>query len=278
MQAYHSVWLQRLWGKFLDVRLCSSPSAISPCQRDFPCCPARRLCRYALQGACKFGVFESFAAKTKSTMSTDIWEARKHGVFLKAAAVAELVATTALSPWEAVRIKMVADPTFARHLPAAVLRVWREEGALGFYRGWAPLLCKQLPYTIVQLTVFSSLVGGVYETWLPSMGIHKSTMSTSSQLAVSAACGVVAGVTSSIASQPGDTVLTRINSQLKTAAAQAKGQALPRASIVGVVKELGWSGLWLGTGTRAVMTALLSAGMFLVYDVARVSSHAVCGS
>ena len=96
------------------------------------------------------------------------------------------------------------------------------------------------------------------------------------------ACGVLAGALSSIASQPGDTILTRINTAAKqqiaaaahapTAAGAAAPAAAPDAvTLRSVVRELGWKGLWLGTGTRIVLTSLLSAGMFLVLDATKLA-------
>jgi solute carrier family 25 phosphate transporter 3 len=204
--------------------------------------------------------------------------------------VAETIATTLLCPWEALRIKSVADPGYARNLFAGMARIGREEGFAGYYRGLLPILSKQLPYTVTQLTVFSTAVDYVYSTALPRFGggKRKADLSVGAQLAVTVACGMLAGVTSSIASQPGDTVLTRINATLKksaaagttTAAAAAPAAAaagakpkLPPVSeqIAATVRSLGWRGLWIGTGPRAAMTAALSAGMFLVYDSVKLA-------
>ena len=83
-------------------------------------------------------------------------------------------------------------------------------------------------------------------------------------------CGVVAGAISSIASQPGDTILTRINAARKLQLAHVEG-ASQEVSLRSVVRELGWKGLWLGAGTRVVLTSILSAGMFLVLDSTRLA-------
>jgi len=76
-------------------------------------------------------------------------------------------------------------------------------------------------------------------------------------------CGVAAGVLSSLASQPGDTILSRINMAAKT----GKG----RRTVGEVYSELGFRGLWLGTGARCVFTGLLSAAIFLIYDSAKIA-------
>ena len=103
-------------------------------------------------------------------------------------------------------------------------------------------------------------------------GLHKADLSVSAQLGVSLTCGVGAGVISSIVSQPGDTVLTRINAGLKKAM-KNKGSGAPpaRPTVAAVTRELGFWGLWSGTGTRAVLTGVLSAFMFLTYDGVKVA-------
>jgi solute carrier family 25 phosphate transporter 3 len=44
-------------------------------------------------------------------------------------------------------------------------------------------------------------------------------------------------------------------------------------SVTGILRTLGWRGVWLGLGTRCVMVGSLSAVMFLVYDTVKV----MCG-
>ena len=104
---------------------------------------------------------------------------------------------------------------------------------LRLYRGVPPLLAKQLPYTIVQLTAFSFFVDkacvhalspGFFTknflwssyAYLETRDIRKGDLSHGQQLSVSVLCGVGAGVLSSLASQPGDTILSRINMAAKT--------------------------------------------------------------
>jgi len=44
-------------------------------------------------------------------------------------------------------------------------------------------------------------------------------------------------------------------------------------SVGGILRTLGWRGVWLGLGTRCVMVGSLSAVMFLIYDSVKV----LCG-
>jgi len=118
--------------------------------------------------------------------------------------------------------------------------------------------------------VFTKSVDWTYNSILPTYGITKADLSTAGQLGVSVGCGVVAGVTSAIASHPADTILSRINMIAKTS---KPGAPVKQATISGIVQEIGFKGLWLGLGTRCLMVGLLSAKMFLIYDSVKV----LCG-
>lgn len=120
-------------------------------------------------------------------------------------------------------------------------------------------------YDAAPLSTSISLTQSRY-TYLETQNIAKNDLSHAQQLAISATCGIGAGVLSSLASQPGDTILSRINSAAKAGASScaprytrvlmaALGQS--RRSVTSVYKELGFRGLWLGTGARCVFTGTL---------------------
>lgn len=144
-----------------------------------------------------------------------------------------------------------------------------------FYRGLGPILLKQVPYTLTQLTAFSLLVDVAYHQVLPgTFQKQKEDLSSAQQLAVSIGCGATAGVISSIFSHPGDTILSRINMGRKQAMQTGGGggdkakAAIP--TVRSVLADIGFRGLWKSVGTRCVMTGVLSAGMFLIYDSSRL--------
>lgn len=81
------------------------------------------------------------------------WEYRLP-IYLGAAAAAEFVADVFLCPLEATRIRLVSDPTYADGLVSAVPKILRQEGVIrGFYSGFAPILFKQIPYTMAKFAV-----------------------------------------------------------------------------------------------------------------------------
>mmetsp|Transcript_6363 Transcript_6363/g.8850 ORF Transcript_6363/g.8850 Transcript_6363/m.8850 type:complete len:326 (+) Transcript_6363:205-1182(+) len=231
---------------------------------------------YILQGACKFGFFEFFKSTAVSVVGAETAQKNSYAVYVSSSSLAEGIASVALSPFEALRIRNVARPDYCKNMMDGLSRMYAEEGFNGYYKGLPMLLAKQLPYTVTQLTVFS-LLNDVFYEQLPkySSKNSKSDLSTSQQLTVSLACGIVAGVASAIASHPADTVLSRINMENKKAihaGAVVKSTSNWQAT-KNIVGELGFKGLWKGLGTRCFMVGLLSAGMFLIYDSVKV----MCG-
>jgi len=220
---------------------------------------------YMIQGACKFGFYEVFKSSIASATGKDKSQLGIPAHMLSAG-MAETIASVALCPWEALRIKMVGQPSFATGVVDGFKKITKAEGVLGLYKGLGPILMKQVPYTVTQLVVFTKAVDFIYNSVLPRVpgGVKKEQLSLSSQLSISLLGGVIAGVAGALVSHPADTILTRINMPANGAA---------KNSLSTVVRELGWKGLWLGVGPRCLMVSTLSAGMFLIYDSVKV----LCG-
>jgi len=229
---------------------------------------------YSLQGAFKFGLFEWCRDHIVDKLGYDSVSHHKLEIYIGAATVGEIAATVALCPWEAIRIRAVASseghaPVGARKNPSlfsTFTRILKNEGFMnGFYRGIGPILLKQIPYTVTQITVFSLLVEHVYGYLLPSrFGVCKEQLGTEKQLEITVVCGTIAGAASAVVSHPPDTLLSRINAYENT----EKETALVRMKKI--VKELGFRGIWAGIGTRVFMVGTLSASMFLIYDSVKV--------
>jgi len=178
-------------------------------------------------------------------------------IWLCASASAELIADFALCPMEATRIRLVADPAFAKGLPGAFSKILSVEGPMGLYKGLPPILFKQIPYTMAKFAVQEFAAETIYKT-LERRGHQKETMSNQSKLAVSLLSGVIAGIAAAVVSQPADTVLSKIN--------QEKTEGSVTKSIVKIMRRLGPRGLYLGIGARCWMVGTLTAGQFFIYD------------
>ncbi|KAI0233703.1 mitochondrial phosphate carrier protein [Massospora cicadina] len=182
-------------------------------------------------------------------------------VYLASSAIAEFFADIALCPLEATRIRLVSQPEFASGLVSGFTRLLKEEGVLrGFYSGFAPILFKQVPYTMAKFVVYER----ASEAILSSMGTPKEQLSSGTLTSVNLGAGLIAGIAAAIISQPADTLLSKINKQKG-----AEGSITARLAFM--AKELGPRGLFLGLGARIVMVGALTAGQFAIYgDIKRV--------
>ncbi|KYR01856.1 mitochondrial substrate carrier family protein [Tieghemostelium lacteum] len=212
---------------------------------------------YALQGFFKFGFYEVFKKTYGDAVGPENAAAYRIPIWLAASATAETIADIALCPNEATRIRLVADPQFAKSPVEAFGKIVKQEGIMGLYKGLPPILLKQVPYTMAKFAVFEFTAEKVYAT-LAAQGQTKDKLTDGQKLTVSLGSGVVSGVVAALVSQPADTVLSKIN-QEKTDAGVGK-------AIVNIMKRLGVSGLFLGVGTRCFMVGTLTAGQFFIYD------------
>jgi solute carrier family 25 phosphate transporter 3 len=227
--------------------------------QEHPCNPAREDVLFCWQGACKFGFYEHFKNQAVDLLGLETVKMHTLSVYLGAGALAELIASFMLCPWEAVRIRMVSKPDFAPNMVAAFRHMLAVEGLGGMYRGLPPIVFKQVPYTMTQFASFQYALDGLYDRVLRK---KKAQMSHEQQLVVSTVAGVAAGVVSAVCSHPADTVLSRINM------ARKRDAAVP--SIRSVINEIGFGGLWKGIGLRCAMVGTISGGMFLIYDSVKV--------
>merc|ERR1711973_904106 len=115
---------------------------------------------YSMQGLCKFGFYEFF----KNTYSNMIGEENtylyKTSLYLAASASAEFFADIALSPMEAVKVKMQTSKLgpFPTTLRSAAPTLYRAEGLNGSYKSLVPLWGRQIPYTMMKFACFERTV------------------------------------------------------------------------------------------------------------------------
>jgi len=213
---------------------------------------------YFLQGAFKFGFNEFFKGKFGEMAGPENYQKYRVPIWLASSACAEFIADLFLCPLEATRIRLVAQPTYAKGLVDGMGRIISQEGFMKLYTGLPPLLLKQVPYTMAKFSVFEATSELVYK----ALPYSKNEMSTGAQLSVSLGSGVVAGVVSAIISQPADTILSKIN--------QEKSADSFFTLCGRIMKRIGVSGLFLGVGARCVMVGTITAGQFFIYDYCKL--------
>eukprot|EP00903_Cladosiphon_okamuranus_P019632 g18052.t1 len=196
------------------VRICRSEGG-----RVLFCGAGATLVGYALQGSLKFGFFEFLkpifsglfgrGCADAATASTPFL-----GTLIAASVTAEIVGSSALTPLEAARIRMVADADYAPGLRSGIARMISEEGVGSLTRGLPAVLAKQVPYTVTKLVTFDYLVRTVASRFGSAAGGGGSRKGrVGAGVGVTVACAVIAGVLSSLASQPGDSLLSALNSE-----------------------------------------------------------------
>ena len=212
---------------------------------------------YFVQGWFKFGGVEFFKIKAVESMGEEkAWE-NKTKIYLGAAAGAECIADIFLCPLEAVRIRSVSDPEFCDGLADGFVKMFKAEGLGGFYAGLAPILAKQVPYTMAKFAVQGAAADSIYG----SMGKSPAECSEGTNITVSLGSGVIAGVASAIISHPADTLLSKVNK----AGAGGDGPMVQR--LANIAKEVGFVKLCtVGLIPRCVMIGTLTAGQFGIFD------------
>ncbi|KAG8379336.1 hypothetical protein BUALT_Bualt07G0077800 [Buddleja alternifolia] len=182
------------------------------------------------QGACKFGFYEFFKKYYSDLAGPENASKYRTLIYLAGSASAEVIATIALCPFEAVKVRVQEQPGFARGglLDGFPKFVKSQGGALGLYnRHLVPLWGHQIPYTMMEFASFETIKELMYK--------HYS--SESLQFGVGFAGGYIAGVFCAIVSHPAETLVSFLNN----AAFNNKGVAA--VTVGDAVKQLGLRGL-----------------------------------
>jgi len=159
--------------------------------------------------------------------------------------------------YEACRIRLVSDPTYASSMSATASRLMAENGFVGaFYSGFVPILFKQVPYTMAKFAV----QGKAQDVMFDAMG--GAPKSESGKIGISLASGVVAGVVAAIISHPADTMLSKMNK------GGAGGDGGMFSRMANIAAETGLVKLCTqGLGARCIMIGTLTAGQFGIFDI-----------
>lgn len=220
----------------------------------------------------------------QSLLPPDWAVAHANDIALIAGAMAAVVASLGLTPLEAARIRVVADPQ--RYKPLGLmgtLRVIAGEGGgndaaagLGaLYVGLPSLMTRQVIFGSVKFLAFEQACESIFNNW-PVL-----RDSTATALAVSLVAGGFSGALSSVVSQPADAVLTYVAAKEKNVvgsshAGDATDDGVNSEKGLGVlegcrlmIEESGPSSLFRGLGSRSLWAAAIIGGQFLLYDIFR---------
>ncbi|VDL76959.1 unnamed protein product [Nippostrongylus brasiliensis] len=243
---------------------------------------------YSLQGLGKFGFYEVFKKKYAELLGEEYAYLYRTSLYLAASASAEFFADILLAPMEATKVRVQTSPDAPPTLRGCAPMIYRTEGLSGFYKdlwlsifpdvgepacrrrrvpqktsalailttatGLVPLWLRQIPYTMMKFTCFERTLELLYKYVVPK---PRSECSKPEQLVVTFVAGYIAGIFCAIVSHPADTVVSKLN--------QDAG-----SGIGGIIKKLGFMGLWKGLIARIIMIGTLTAAQWFIYDSVKV--------
>eukprot|EP00871_Galdieria_phlegrea_P000207 jgi/Galph1/1187/GphlegSOOS_G6026.1 len=207
---------------------------------------------YFLHGALKFSCFEAFkaAAGVGKQVETPLLMFIVSSV---SSVLAECVASLFLCPMEAVRIRLVAEPSFAQGIFDGLPKMWKLEGRRGLFKGIPYMLLKQIPFTYGQFVSFE-----VLSSYFRNLSVS-SNQSEQLDLRISLFCGLISGVVAAVISHPGDTLLSLINRECSEIAFSLHG-------LYNLIRRNGTQRLFSGLGVRVILVGCMLGGQFLIYD------------
>jgi len=214
---------------------------------------------YSAQGLCKFGFYEFFKHEFSEVVGKENAYKYRDVVYLFASASAEIIADIALCPFEAVKVRVQTNPTYATGLMDGLPKLYAAEGMGGLYAGIGPLWARQVPYTIIKFMAFERIAEAIFKM-LPK---PKNQLSKTEQMGVIFTAGYLAGVLCGVVSHPADTMVSKIN-KLKMS-----GSLSEKVKLIYYGNEttpgIGFGGLWTGLGPRVVMIGTLTGLQWFLY-------------
>lgn len=216
---------------------------------------APTLLGYSAQGTFKFGLYEVFKVLYHDIIGEEYSYIYRTTLYLAASATAEFFADLALSPMEAVKVKIQTTEGYANTLREAMPKMYKEEGLYSFFKSLGPLWMRQIPYTMMKFSCFERTIEILYQYVVPK---PRNECTKAEQLVVTFTAGYIAGIFCAIVSHPADTLVSKLN--------QKKG-----SSVGDIVKEIGFMGLWGGIVPRIIMIGTLTALQWFIYDGFKVA-------
>jgi len=176
-------------------------------------------------------------------------------IILAAASIASATGAVIYCPFDAVRIRSVAQPNYGANAFETVSRMVEEEGIEVLTNAIPVFVAKQVPYAAVKFTIFDLTTEYLYQLYPLAQEDLKLS------LGISLIGGVFAGIAAATVSNPADAVI----SELK----KAKSDQSPQEALQALLDRAGVPALFKGLSIRMVLYSLTAAFQFLVYDGVR---------
>ena len=204
---------------------------------------------YGLEGAAKFGLYESLKPITSRLLGFD----SPAVPYLLASTVAGAVASIILCPMERTRIRLVTEPTFATNLFTGIPRLVEESGIKGLFYGLPAMLSKQVPYTMGKQISFDAFASFLYSV-AGTVGLLEESV----KFEVACGAAALASVIACIISHPGDVILT--------ASYRSTSSRSFLDTIHVIYEKEGWKGFLSGISARLLHVGVIITSQLVLYD------------
>lgn len=176
-------------------------------------------------------------------------------IILVAAGLSSAVAAIFYCPFEAIRIRVVAQPQFASNSFETASKMIQEEGVGSLTNAIPVFLVKQIPYACVKFTIFDLSTENLYRLYPAAQ--EDLILS----LGISLIGGVLGGVAAAAVSNPADTVIAELK--------KAKSDQTPAEALQALLDRAGAKALFKGLPLRMVFYSLTASLQFMVFDGVR---------
>ncbi|GMY05253.1 mitochondrial phosphate carrier protein 1, mitochondrial, partial [Fagus crenata] len=172
-------------------------------------------------------------------------------------ASAQVFADVALCPFEAVKVRVQTQPSFAKGLVDGFPKLYATEGLAGFYKGLLPLWGRNIPFSMIMFSTFEHSVEMIYRNIIQR---RKEDCSRAQQLGVTCLAGYAAGAIGTVISNPADNIVSSLYNK------QAE-------NVMQAVKKIGFVNLFTRSlPIRITLVGPVVTSQWFLYDTIKVLS------
>jgi solute carrier family 25 phosphate transporter 3 len=176
-------------------------------------------------------------------------------IILVASGISAMLGSFVICPFEAVRIRSVAQPDFAPRIDGVLTRMLTEEGISSLFSAVPAFMMKEIPFAMAKFTVFDLSTAWMYDAFPAA----REDLQLS--LLVSLFGGTLGGTSAALVSNPADATISEMK--------KAKSDMGPIEAFQKVFARNGIPALFAGWQLRMLFYAMLVSLQFLVYDAVR---------
>jgi len=181
--------------------------------------------------------------------------------------ISRTAAVTIVSPLEMIRTKMQSEQLSYNDIGKAVKSTIKSDGYISLFRGLAPTIMRDIPFSAIYWTSFEVLK----KRFLKKLNQENTTFG------ISFTCGAISGTLAAIVTQPFDLVKTQRQITLGEVGNGAHNFQVNETSTINIIRRLiqtqGYKSIFAGLTPRVVKVAPACATMIATYDYLKNFFH-----